>query len=940
MRKIGLFCVLACLNFVSCLNDNLEVIESELVSDVEKTEQSDLENFNTDMNSSSFFQKGVIYVKLKKQVVKSYSTDSRAAMTLCAAPTSIKSSLQSVKAQNFERLIAATPKINKSLEYKGLNRWYKLEINKTQNIDSTICELKKNPLFEVVEPVLKPVLFSKRKAFSGHSHLNSFVKTARRDVEFPVNDEFLNKQWHYHNTGNVDRFVEGCDINLFEAWKIETGKPNVIVGVVDGGIYYEHEDLAQNMWINTAEVPDNGIDDDGNGYVDDIYGWNCCNNSGDIYADEGKDYWGNAIVQGHGTHVAGTIGAVNNNELGVCGIAGGDGSVDSGIRLMSCMIFGKLDDNEGDLSQAYQYARENGAVILNNSWGYVYDPKYSSFYPKEVPEHISDCIENFIKYAGCDDLGNQLPDSPMKGGLIVFAYGNDGLDLKSIPACHPDVVSVTSIGPNWLKASYSNYGEWADIAAPGGEFYYSQNQGEVYSTLPYTTGERYGYMAGTSMACPHVTGVAALICSKFGGPGFTADELKARLLSSIYRNDINSLNPPYSNKLGVGFVNAAEGFAENNNIAPEPVEKISSETGVNYVDLSWNASLDEDDEVASGYLIELSQKSEVYDCKCLTNVGDVVEYRIEDLLPSTTYDLSIVAYDRWGNKSEPLHASFRTTDNKAPIISEIPEMSLRVNANLKKEFRLKITDPEGFKLKVFLEGDATGVSISKDKEDYLVRLNANGKIGKHRCSVVAEDNFGKQSRRDFEFEVYKYQKPSLSKNLLKDRIIPFSGVVSTSSEYIINLSELFQYDTEFENKVSFELSNNEVVDVNVLDDYKISINPKTLGSVVLRVKIKDGITGGVSTARLNLYVVDDLKAPVLSALQLSNNLFKIVFNPDVKDADVYVRSLSGVEVLHHKYEKMEDSLSFKMYISSLSPGQYTLVVKTDLGSMNKTFLKL
>ena len=143
----------------------------------------------------------------------------------------------------------------------------------------------------------------------------------------PMNDPLLQDQWHYQNDGTLAYSKKGADINLFKALEITHGSPNVIVAIVDGGIDINHEDLAANIWINTAEKNGtSGKDDDGNGYKDDVYGWNFVDNSATI------------VPHSHGTHVAGTVAAVNNNGKGVCGVAGGSGHGD-GVRLMSCQIF-------------------------------------------------------------------------------------------------------------------------------------------------------------------------------------------------------------------------------------------------------------------------------------------------------------------------------------------------------------------------------------------------------------------------------------------------------------------------------------------------------------------------------------------------------------------------------------------------------------------------
>ena len=176
----------------------------------------------------------------------------------------------------------------------------------------------------------------------------------------PWNDPQMSLQWHYQNFGDIPYSVAGADINLFDAWKVSTGSPDVVVAIIDGGIDTSHEDLSQNLYVNLAELNgEAGKDDDGNGYVDDIYGFNFCTNEGKIYPHN------------HGTHVAGTVAAVNNNGIGVAGVAGGDGSVQTGVRLMSCQVFDpRSGAGQGDFAKALVYACENGASIAQCSWGW------------------------------------------------------------------------------------------------------------------------------------------------------------------------------------------------------------------------------------------------------------------------------------------------------------------------------------------------------------------------------------------------------------------------------------------------------------------------------------------------------------------------------------------------------------------------------------------
>lgn len=429
----------------------------------------------------------------------------------------------------------------------GLHLWYLVEFDENIAVTRAANEFASSEYVAAIEPVMYVRRLSEKKVVTVDdvtANLNRIGKTATSGF----NDPLLSEQWHYENDGSRSYWTAGADIRLFEAWEQTTGHPDVIVSVVDGGVCYTHPDLAANMWINEAEMNGTaGVDDDGNGYTDDIYGYNFVYNQGEIQADL------------HGTHVAGTIAAVNNNGIGVAGIAGGDGTPGSGVRIMSCQIF--YDDIRGNEYQAtvantlaaIKYGADNGAVISQNSWGYPsgYTPTYLSMYVEAV--------EYFIEYAGKDEYGNQT--GPMNGGIVIFSSGNSASSALSYPGAIESVVSVSAFAPNYRIAYYSNYGTWVSISAPGGDSNYGE-MCEVLSTIGgYNRGiytEGYAYMQGTSMACPHVSGIAALYISKYGvgTPGLTPEKLKARMFETA-DPVIYDYNPAYTGMLGAGLIDAA-----------------------------------------------------------------------------------------------------------------------------------------------------------------------------------------------------------------------------------------------------------------------------------------------------------------------------------------------------------------------------------------------
>ena len=384
---------------------------------------------------------------------------------------------------------------------------------------------------------------------------------ATRSDDMPFDDPMLYKQWHYRNLGLQEihpNVKAGADVNVFPAWEITTGRRDVIVAVVDEGVCYEHEDLADNMWINEAEANgDEGVDDDGNGYVDDVHGYN--------FAHNGRISWTRSKDSGHGTHVAGTVAAVNNNGIGVSGVAGGSGNGD-GVRIMSCQILsGDKDAGPGGTANAIEYAADMGACILQNSWGFgAGQIANDSAFANGSTSVELEAFHYFMEKQNNPNL---------KGGIIIFAAGNDGKAVAGYPGAYNEIIAVTAIGPDGLPTYYTNYDRGCNVAATGGEYapVTAAEPGCVLSTLPTNIAKSgYGYMQGTSMACPHVSGIAALALSYAMDNNIvlTLPELKDIIVSSV-----TNLNPylsgfktnpmggtlnlaSYNNKMGTGLIDA------------------------------------------------------------------------------------------------------------------------------------------------------------------------------------------------------------------------------------------------------------------------------------------------------------------------------------------------------------------------------------------------
>ena len=504
---------------------------------------------------------------------------------------SVDEVLEVVGAYTLERLFPVDERTEERTHESGLDRWYIVRFNGDYTAEQVAKQMQR--LGEVQKIDFNRTI---KRAYNGKVtplSKKKMERITRSASSVSMNDPLLPMQWNLINDGTMftsgekPKSVKDADVQVEQAWKRTTGDESVIVAVLDEGVFVEHPDLKNSLWINPNEEFGSHKDNDNNGYKGDYYGYNFALNQGRIT-------WDNVYDSGHGSHVAGAIAAQNNNNEGISSIAGGNGNI-PGVKIMVCQIFsGVQGSNSVAVLRAIKYAADNGAVVLQCSWGYVsgsaneYDWGARGFASQEEWEAGSplekEALDYFTHNAGS-------PNGPIEGGVAVFAAGNEDAPQAGYPGASDDYVSVAATAADFTPAVYTNYGPGTTICAPGGDqdYYYDYVDDEhtygeigcILSTVPYHVSDSgYGYMEGTSMATPQVSAVVALGISYAAQQRrhFTEKELRDLLHATAtpidsymtgtkkyyrYVLDMGVLQPmqrplsPYKGQMGSGQVNAA-----------------------------------------------------------------------------------------------------------------------------------------------------------------------------------------------------------------------------------------------------------------------------------------------------------------------------------------------------------------------------------------------
>ena len=874
-----------------------------------------------------FAVRGRINVKLEKGANQALPTSAKGNVELQSVPSAMSSAMRYAGAYKMERVFKPAGIYEERTVAEGLDRWYTIYFDESKDVAEVVQQFNKAAGVEYAERVL-PIA---RPKFTAKPYIGTAPQTRNQPTASAFNDPLLAKQWHYYNDGSVSPHAKkGADCNLKPVWeKYTTGKNNVIVAIVDGGIDVTHEDLVDNLYINEKEKNGQaGVDDDGNGFVDDVYGYNFV---------EAKDVVGGTIQpdnEGHGTHVAGTVAARNNNGKGVAGVAGGNGTPDSGVRLMSCQIF-RGKDEQGDAAAAIKYAADNGAVICQNSWGYS-----STSGVTAMPKLLKEAVDYFIKMAGCDENGQQRPNSPMKGGVVIFAAGNENKEFAAYPACYPPAVSVSAMAWNFAKASFSNYARWITIMAPGGDQDTFGTEGGILSTVPKSkVPSGYAYFQGTSMACPHVSGIAALIASYFGRQGFTNDELKSRLITAYRPFNIDELNPGYKGKLGKGYIDAEAAFETDTKIAPEKVGTLTLTPDFVDITAEWSIAKDEDKTAAFYRLYISSNDLTAENIKDMSfkeingmghNLGEKLRFTFDNLKDNKAYSIAVVAVDRWGNLSEPAIQKCTTKLNHAPEVTNFPEKVIELNNNERKTFSFNVADPDGHNWDIRAIGETKGVSYSINQATVTVSLIPVLQAGSYTCTFVLTDDLGAKSEKSFTFKVIPYMPPKLEQ--------PFANYIIGLDEGPVNISLKGHY-TSSGSQLSYKanVANGGIASVQVSND-QLQIKPLARGVTRVSVLASDGRQTS-SDGSFQIRVVERKSAPVYAVYPIpAKTDINALLNPEVTQAEFVISSTVGEQLMSATVTPDKNSVA-KLDLSKLRPGTYKLTVHTSKGNHTQMFIK-
>ena len=789
----------------------------------------------------------------------------------------------SLQISSIERVFPDAGKFEERTRKAGLHRWYRIKYDAPVVATKAAVELLDIPGVEISEEVRK-------------------IKNTAL-----FNDPYLPMMWHLG-----DGKTPTVSINVEPVWANYTvGSSSVIVGIIDGGVQTDHEDLAGVVIPGGAEGSKSFVD---NGF--------------------------NITAHTHGTHVGGTIAAISGNGLGVSGIAGGNAAAGiQGVKLLSCQIFKTVDgkDRGGDTAAAIKWAADHGACIINNSWGYDYDSdgngtltgdELTRALAANIQFEDKDAVDYFIKYAGYDENGNQT--GPMAGGVVFFAAGNDGIK-NGAPANYEPVIAVGATDANGVRASFSNYGTWVDIAAPGTE---------ILSTYPDNS---YARLQGTSMACPNVTGVAALLLSYYGGRGFTNDQLIDKLIGGANQDIL-----PAGSQIGP-LVDAMGAFAYSSPEPPAKVTGITSSASANRLDLSFEVTGNSDGTPAYSFLMAASKDRALVEnfdpfsavpegvtvSTTLANgkkVGDPITVSINNLEFEQDYHAVVLAANYLKKFSAPSDViSQKTYANNPPAITALEPAPYSIKASEVRTLAFSLSDPDGHAITISFDGGSAAADYNYDQSTGTLSVILRGKradAGTYRAAIKATDSYGAVAEHEFTYTIRENEPPVL--------VSGFNDIMVYEKNTPINVDLAGHFSDPEEEAISFKVRGNNPSLVKIdFSGGTMKVTPLAYGLSDLTIVAVDA-ANKECTAPLKI-LVKDTENPAES---YPNPVIDVLTIRTEEEAATHIvlTNSNGVAV----FDKTLTVSGFnpaKIDMSKCAPGQYKLRIEYSGNKYERIVIK-
>ncbi len=793
---------------------------------------------------------------------------------------------------SFERVFKDDPRWTERHQREGLHLWYRVRFDPSAvTVTKAAGDLAEVPGVILAEPC--PVM----------------------KQTYYWNDPYYYMQYQWVGTYGV---------NIEDAWEYyATGDPAVIVAIDDGGIIGE-TDIEGNLLPGGEGLS-----------------WNFVSKS-DVITPEA-----------HGIFCGGMVSAVSNNGLGGAGAAGGNYAVgQAGVRLMSCQII--MDGNWADCSEAFVYSADNGALISSNSWGYSYSSEADAS-RATCPSEIAAGIDYFNKYAGCDNNGNQLQNSKMKGGLVFFSAGNDGWAYAQ-PAEYEGCLAVGATTESGARASFSCYGDWVDICAPG-----ERVVGPYYDDGSYF----YVYASGTSMSCPIAAGVAALAVSYYGGYGFTADDLKTCLLEGANHN------LTFDHPIGplADAVGALSYFKFDK---PDDLDSYSVSATADDITFTWKVPAGNSDKTEPAYgmlLCASKNKSSIDNLNPKSLGSDVVfknivteDYAIGEEVSgdifvgefNTTFYVTCVPFNRGPAYANAAPTKTVTTkENSAPTITPSIDLdNLEVRASGSVSIRFTFSEPDGHDFTSSYKAGSIAETWTKVGDDeYLLTIkgyaqDVDGNYispGNYTAVVSAVDAYGAENVLYVKYAILDNEAPYVLKNI--DDVLLILGSSSTR-EAEFDVDEYFA-DADGD-ALSYTVSNTSPSTVQAVVNAVTTAGDTTVTTKLYLTAMRSGTADVTVTAKdaRGLSCSLTVSVAVRSADELViaypnpfSDVLYVSTGADTNTATEIVISSSTGSVVYSEVLNISAFNPAKIDATSFAPGTYSVKISYSGSETTKKVVK-